>query len=73
MAPQEITHQHWRKLRHTTPDCLHHVRCPQAGTFSLRPDRGIDEHEPVDPLRMTRGQPRRDSAAKGVPGDVCSR
>ena len=32
-----------------------------------------DEHESVDSLRMTRGQPRRDGSAKGVPGDVCSR
>jgi hypothetical protein len=72
MTAQEITHQHWRKPRHTTPDRLHDVRRPQAGTFPRRLDRGVDEHEPVDPLRMTCGQPSRDGSAKGVPGEVCS-
>ena len=48
--------------------------CPARGLGRVPSgsDGGIDEHEPVDPLRMTCRQPRRDGSAKGVPGDVRS-
>ena len=61
--------QQRRKPRRPPADGPHRGGYAPVARVPVRPDRGIDEHEPVDAVWMARGQPRRHGAAEGVPGD----